>query len=77
MRNTIRFVGVGVGIVLLTSLSIDATNTFQSSQSALGALVGKAIQPTCPSDMVQVNSGKKPFCIDKYEYFFSSTSSII
>lgn len=66
-KNPIRFLLVTVGIVILTSFSIDATDTFRTSTSALGALVGRAVTLRCPGDMVEVSSNQTPFCIDVYE----------
>lgn len=66
LRLGIQFLLVTVGIIMLTSFSIDATDTLRGSQTALGILAGKVGAPVCPSGMVQVE-GDFPFCIDQYE----------
>lgn len=62
-----RFVVVTIGIVVLTSLSIDATNLFNGSQSALGILADRAVRSECPEEMVMVSTGDRSYCIDRYE----------
>lgn len=66
VKNSARFLMVTVGIILLTSLSIDATDMLRGSQSALGILADRATGD-CPEGMVVVEGGEQRFCIDQYE----------
>lgn len=66
VKNGVRFLLVTVGIVVLTSLSIDATDMLQGSQSALGILADRTTGG-CPDGMTPVNSQGERFCIDMYE----------
>jgi hypothetical protein len=63
-----RFVLITVGVIALTSFSIDATDTLRGSQSALSLLAKNATRAFCPDGMSEVSSmpGHK-FCIDTYE----------
>jgi len=63
----LRFFGVMLGIIVLTSFSIDATSTFQGSQSALSIFADKLTTGECPAGMLLVNTGDRDFCIDKFE----------
>ena len=65
--RAIRFSAVTVGIVVLTSLGIDASQYLTGSQSALGVLVDKATTGACPEGMVMVSNADRSFCIDAYE----------
>jgi hypothetical protein len=65
--RAIRFSAVTVGIVVLTSLGIDASQYLTGSQSALGILVDKATTGECPLGMVRVSNSDRSFCIDAYE----------
>lgn len=68
LRGGLRFVLVTVGIVILTSLGIDASQYLSGSQSALGLLVDRATEGECPTGMTIVRSGGgENFCIDIYE----------
>jgi formylglycine-generating enzyme required for sulfatase activity len=71
MNKQFRKIGgyflVVVCSVLLTSFTIDATDTLRSSQTALGILAKKATEVSCPADMVLVDRGEYSFCIDRYE----------
>jgi Sulfatase-modifying factor enzyme 1 len=66
LRQGIQFILVTVGIIVLTSFSIDATDTLRGSQTALSILAGKVNETECPTGMVRVD-GDIPFCIDQYE----------
>jgi hypothetical protein len=68
VSRTARFFLVTVGIIALTSISIDATDLLRGSQSALGILAREATTAGCKEGMVE---GEYPdrtrFCIDAYE----------
>ncbi|MCA9365855.1 hypothetical protein KC723_03085 [Candidatus Kaiserbacteria bacterium] len=66
-KGGLRFILVTVGIVILTSFTIDATDTFRGSQSALSIIADRSFAPTCPSDMVKIDNGDEKFCIDTFE----------
>jgi len=63
----LRFLSVTIGIIFLTSISIDATNTFQGSQSALSIFADRLSTDECPKKMILINTEDKKFCIDEYE----------
>jgi len=67
LKYSLRFVLVTGGIIVLTSLGIDATQYLNGSQSALGILARKAVISDCPSGMTLINTANKSFCIDTYE----------
>lgn len=67
LKNTARFLFVTVGIIVLTSFTIDATDTLRGSQSALSLLAKRATQGTCPAGMVAISLGERSFCMDVYE----------
>lgn len=67
VKTTVRFVVVTVGIVVLTSLSIDATDALRGSQSALSIFARFATESTCPVGMVVVGGEMSSFCVDVYE----------
>lgn len=67
LKNTARFLLVTVGIVVLTSFTIDATDTLRGSQSALSLLAKRATQEACPAGMVEISLGERTFCMDAYE----------
>lgn len=67
LKNGSRFIFVTLGIVLLTSFSIDATDTLRGSQTALGIFTEKMTASKCPSGMVMVQGTDYQFCIDEYE----------
>lgn len=67
LKNSARYVAVTVGIIVLTSFSIDATDTLRGSQTALGILANKVVEGACPADMVIIDNGDKRFCLDTYE----------
>ena len=68
-RKSIRWVLVTVGVIILTSITVDATvapNGF--SQSALGILASRTVpQATCPDGMVLLTGVQKKLCVDAYE----------
>ena len=66
-KSFVRTSIVLVGVVVLTSVSIDATDSFRSSQSALSILARKFTTPGCSSGTVSMNSGEKTLCVDSYE----------
>jgi hypothetical protein len=67
-RTTGRVVIVMIGAILLTTFSIDATDTFRGSQTALSRLSGTIVSDTtCAPGMVMVTAGPEEFCIDAYE----------
>jgi formylglycine-generating enzyme required for sulfatase activity len=65
--NSPRIFLVVVASVLLTSFTIDATDTFRTSQTALGLLASKVTEDTCPSGMVEGLGLAYRFCVDEYE----------
>lgn len=65
--GVVRFVSITIGVILLTSFSIDATDTFSDSQTALSIFAKKALESHCPSGMSLVSSPEHTFCIDTYE----------
>ncbi len=67
LKNSARYIAVTVGIIVLTSFSIDATDTLRGSQTALGIFADKVMQDSCPEDMVLIDDGTEKFCLDIYE----------
>ena len=66
--GVLRFTVITVGVVVLTSFSIDATDTLRGSQTALSLFAKKASQTGCPEGMTEVAaSSEQRFCIDTYE----------
>ena len=65
--NTPRIFLVVVASVLLTSFTIDATDTFRTSQTALGLLAARVTEVSCRAGMVEVVADGYRFCIDEYE----------
>lgn len=64
----VRFLFVTAGIVVLTSVSIDATDLLRGSQSALGIFATNVVTGDCPAEMVLVErSDRSRFCVDRYE----------
>lgn len=67
-KSILRWVFVSVGIVVLTSFTIDATlspNGF--SQSALGILATNVTKKECPEGSVRIDVEGKALCVDQYE----------
>lgn len=54
-------------VIIITSLSVDATDTFRTSQSALGIFAHYATTPGCPAETVPVTVNGVSLCIDTYE----------
>ena len=69
LRGSARWVIVTVGIIILTSFSVDAALTPSGfSQSALGVLASRTIpKSTCQSGMALVESSDKKLCVDIFE----------
>ena len=77
VKQGLRFFVVTVGVIALTSFTIDATDTFRDSQSALSIFANKITEEKCPLGMVLVNSEEYNFCIDKYEASVGDDCSIL
>lgn len=58
---------VTVAIVVITSFTIDATDTLRGSQSALSILAKNALESSCPAGMKEINLSDKSICMDIYE----------
>ncbi len=67
LLNSLRFSLVTLGIVLLTSFTIDATDTLRGSQTALGIFATNMGMSECPPGMKLVEYATGSFCIDVYE----------
>lgn len=67
LKGGIRFLLVTVGIVILTSFTIDATDSFSRSQTALSLLAGSALESECPNGAVRIDLAGKSICVDRYE----------
>jgi hypothetical protein len=69
LRGAIRWVVVTVGVILLTSFTVDATLSPSGfSQSALGILASKATpDSTCPEAMIEFVHEERRICVDIYE----------
>lgn len=67
LRHCFRAVLVVVGIIVVTSISIDATDTFRNSQSALGIFATRLVTPTCPVGTVPLQQETGILCVDQYE----------
>lgn len=65
VKQSLRFLLVTVGIVVLTSFTIDATDTFRGSQTALSIIAEQLTEEGCPLGMVRV--ADYGFCIDTFE----------
>lgn len=68
----LRSLVVLIGIIVLTSFTIDATDTLNNSQSALSFLAKQATETGCPANMVELNLGERSVCIDTYENSLSN-----
>lgn len=77
-RKSFRWIVVTAGVIILTSLTVDATITPNGfSQSALGILATRAIpQTTCPDGMVVLEGAHKKLCVDAYENSPSVTCAL-
>lgn len=68
LRTLVRFLFVTVGIVVITSISIDASDYVRGSPSTLGSLVHEFASDTCDAGMVPVEQlSGKTLCVDAYE----------
>ena len=67
LKASLQFMMVTLGIIFLTSFSIDATDTLRGSQTALGIFAQNVTEDSCPEFMVRVENGEGSFCIDIYE----------
>jgi formylglycine-generating enzyme required for sulfatase activity len=65
--NGVRFFLVTVGIIALTSFSIDATDTLRGSQTALSIFSKSLTAGSCPQDMVRIDAAERSYCLDVYE----------
>lgn len=69
LRGAFRWVVVTVGVIALTSFTVDATlspNGF--SQSALGILASRAVpEEVCPEGMVLITESDTKLCVDAFE----------
>jgi hypothetical protein len=71
ISRTARVIVVLVGIILLTSFTIDATDSLNGSQSALSILAENFSSTLeCPEGMRQIDSADHSYCIDVYENSF-------
>lgn len=62
-----RWSVVSVGIIILTSFTIDATDSLRGSTTALSGLVGSFSDTQCPSGTVEYMFTDQTYCVDKYE----------
>lgn len=62
-----RWLFVSVGIVVLTSFSIDATDALRGSQSALSIFARQAVEGGCPAGMTAFDLADGVLCVDTYE----------
>ena len=67
ISGLLRWMLVTVGIVVLTSFTVDATLNNSISQSALGILVQDVTDSSCPMGTVRIQHSEGVFCIDAYE----------
>lgn len=73
-----RWLFVTLGVIALTTLSIDATDALRGTQSALGILTREATIGSCPLGMAEVEySDRTRFCIDLYEASAASQCSTL
>lgn len=63
----LRWLLVLVGIIVLTSFTIDATDTLRGSSTALSGLLKNATTPQCPEGTVRLELAEGTYCIDQYE----------
>jgi hypothetical protein len=69
LRGSLRWIIVTVGVILLTSFTVDATLSPSGfSQSALGILASSAVpKALCPEGMVEISLESKILCVDQFE----------
>ncbi len=63
----LRWIFVSVGIIVLTTFSIDATDALRGSQSAMSIFARNATESACPEGMSKVDLASGALCIDLYE----------
>lgn len=73
----VRSAFVVVGIVILTSFTIDATDALNGSQSALSIFTKNVLEQSCPANTIEVNLSDNSFCIDTYENSFGDNCPLI
>lgn len=66
-KSLVRGGVVLLAVIILTSISIDATDSFRNSQSALGIIASKLMNPSCLTGTTPMVSGDKTLCVDIYE----------
>ena len=76
LKNGLRFLLVTVGIIVLTSFTIDATDALKGSNSALSFLALKATEGQCSEGMVKIDLGENSFCIDQFENSVGSDCAV-
>jgi len=76
MKRGVRSLVVLAGVIMLTSFTIDATDSLDNSQSALSILARKVADTGCQSGMIEVSMSDKTICIDQYENSFSEDCPI-
>ncbi len=62
-----------VGVIALTSISIDATDTLRGSQSALSRLATELTSDSCLPGTILIDEGGEVFCVDEYENSFNDS----
>ncbi len=62
-----RFLLVPIGVVFLTSFTIDASDSLRGSQTALSIFAKKMTEETCQVGMLEVVYDSVRFCVDEYE----------
>lgn len=73
LQRGVRSVVVLAGVIVLTSFSIDATDTLRDSNTLLSQLSAPLTNTSCPEGMVEVTASSQGFCIDAYENSYSSS----
>ena len=76
IKKLFQGAAVLVAIIAITSISIDATDTFQNSQSALGILARYVTEPTCPDGTITLRIDTTILCVDTYEASVGDTCSV-
>ena len=66
IRGVARFFLVTIGIVVLTSVTIDATDGLRGSQSALSRLAFTMTSEDCRAGTVSLELDGRQYCVDKY-----------
>ena len=76
LKGGVRFLFVTVGIVILTSFTIDATDTLRTSQTALSVLTGNVLEEGCVEGTVRIDLANKSICMDIYENGVSEACAV-